>query len=636
MRPLFLILLLFATSAAAGAGRTLYWRALDVSAELDGDGRLHVRERHTMVFNGAWNGGERQFRVESGQRLKLLRVAQVDPAGGATRVLAPGDLSAVGQYKLSGDHVLRWRSRLPSDPPFRDTGLVVEIEYVLSNILQPRDDGLLLDHDFAFPKREGRIERYTLDFRWDPAWRTDSRFTGRLELKNLPPGRGVVLSMPFHYVAAGAPAGVRWPLAAEWRYGLLLALLGFIGWRVVLFRRHEQRHGRYAPLLPVARIDKDWLEKNIFCLAPEVAGAAWDKTTAAPEVAAVLARMSLEGKIASEVKKRGYWLRKRKVLHLRLLCKRQDLQGHESDLVEALFVGGDETDTDRIREHYRQRGFNPADSIRSTLAARVKRLRRGDAAAPTFHLSLFLFLGALVATVTGMLQDPDRALIGSAGAGIGLLVSLVAMLVAQGYDQRVLGAPAIGIYYFIPLAALTAALVYLTLATQHIFDAWTLAGLGLLCAACVNSQLNLMRSRDTPAFTGLRKRLMSARRYFQRELRAPNPRLQDGWLPYLLAFGLGPHVDKWFRAYGGAGRGMHDSGFSTGASTARAAGTQATSNWSGGGGTFAGAGATGTWVAAVGGMAASIPAPSSGSGSSSGGGGGGGGGSSGGGGGGGW
>ncbi len=634
MRPILLLLLLLVTSAAPGAARTLYWRALDVSAELDRDGRLHVRERHSMVFNGAWNGGEREFRLEPGQRLQRVRVAQVDPVTGTRQALVSGNLSAVGHYQLSDGHVLRWRSRLPSDPPFHDTELVVEIDYVLSNILLPQKRSLLLDHDFAFSKRPGRIERYTLDFRWDPAWQADSSFTGHLEQKNLAPGRGVVLTIPFSYVAAGAPAGVRWPLAAEWRYGLLLALLGFIGWRLALFRRHEKRHGRYAPLLPVARIDKDWLEKNIFCLAPEVAGAAWDKATAAPEVAAVLARMSLEGKIASEVKKRGYWLGKRHVLHLRLLCKREDLQGHEKALVAALFIGGSVTDTDQIREYYRQRGFNPADSIRAGLTARVKRLRRGDADSPRFYLGLVLFLGAVAATAAGMLQDPDRAVVGAAGAGIGFIVFLIAMLIAQGYDQRVLSAPAIGVFYFIPLAALVAALVYLTLATQLIFNLWTLVGLALLCAAFVNSQLNLMRSRDTAEFTGLRKRLVAARRYFKRELRATHPRLQDDWLPYLLAFGLGTNVDKWFRAHGAPGHGVSSSRLS--GSGASAAGTQAAANWSGGGGSFAGAGATGTWVVAVGGLAASIPAPSSGSGSSSGGGGGGGGGSSGGGGGGGW
>jgi len=60
--------LLFVSGAALGE-KDLHWRALNVSARLDADGRLHVAERHFMVFTGDWNGGERSFRLEPGQSL---------------------------------------------------------------------------------------------------------------------------------------------------------------------------------------------------------------------------------------------------------------------------------------------------------------------------------------------------------------------------------------------------------------------------------------------------------------------------------------------------------------------------------------------------------------------------------------
>ena len=63
-----LVLSAFAACCAVPAhARTLYWRALDVTANIDADGRLHVVERHSMVFDGDWNGGERQFRVRGAQ-----------------------------------------------------------------------------------------------------------------------------------------------------------------------------------------------------------------------------------------------------------------------------------------------------------------------------------------------------------------------------------------------------------------------------------------------------------------------------------------------------------------------------------------------------------------------------------------
>jgi hypothetical protein len=150
----------------------------------------------------------------------------------------------------------------------------------------------------------------------------------------------------------------------------------------------------------------------------------------------------------------------------------------------------------------------------------------------------------------------------------------------------------------------------------------------------MNSVMNSARSRQSRERIELRKRLAAARRFFKQELAKPQPALRDEWFPYVVAFGLGSHADRWFRAFGPAGSEsatMIASGGSSGGSS-RSGG----SSWSGfgGGGGFAGGGSSASFAAAVGGMAASVAAPSS---SSSGGGGGGGGSSSsGGGGGGGW
>ena len=103
----------------------------------------------------------------------------------------------------------------------------------------------------------------------------------------------------------------------------------------------------------------------------------------------------------------------------------------------------------------------------------------------------------------------------------------------------------------------------------------------------------------------------------------------------LLAFGLGPHIDRWFRSFAApdAVRASHPGVIAAAAATGSSGGS---SGWSGGGpqfggGSWGGGGAGGSWSVAAAGLAAGVSAPSS-----SGSGGGGGGGSSGGGGGGGW
>lgn len=53
-----------------------------MSARLEADAKLNVVERHTMVFDGAWNGGERTFRLGEGQHVQLLHLRRIDPSSG--------------------------------------------------------------------------------------------------------------------------------------------------------------------------------------------------------------------------------------------------------------------------------------------------------------------------------------------------------------------------------------------------------------------------------------------------------------------------------------------------------------------------------------------------------------------------
>lgn len=627
-RRLVIMLLLIGLGGvgpAAADTRSLYWRALEVSAELDGDGRLHVRERHNMVFTGAWNGGEREFRVAAGQRLQFEGLSEIDPATGDARPLRPGGLGTVGNYQLSGNHLLRWRARRPTDPPFRNAERVYEIRYVLSNILIARDAGYVLDHDFAFPRRPGPIEHYRLDLRWDPVWQVEADFPGRVTREQLRPGLGVVITLPLRYIGSGTPGAVRQPAPAGWRYVLLATLLGFLLWRAARWYGHERTLGRYQPLVPARDIDDAWLARHILVLAPEVVGAAWDKTTSAPEVAAVLARMTIEGKLTSEIKTTGAWLWKRDVLHLGLQVDRSGLKGHERALIDALFFDGDSTDTDSLAEHYRKYGFQPANKIRSALTQRIKSLNRGSTAGsgPGMRLSAGLFcLGAPLMLYGAWIDRAPAPVL-----GIAALVAIgaygIARIHALLYENYIVSVRWAGVRVLLTLLVLLAALGYVVVTGEFGLEIPALAGYMLLCAALFNSQFNGMYSRDTREFTLLRKRLASARRYFQSQLQARHPKLQDAWLPYLLAFGLGPQVDRWYRSYGRASPVDSGGNFSSGSRSG---------SWSGGGGSFGGAGATGSWAAAVGGVAAGVAAPGSGSG----GGGGGGGGSSGGGGGGGW
>lgn len=73
-RLLLLSLLFFPHLVEA---RSLFWQETDVRANLDKDGRLHVREQQTMVFTGTWNGGERKFQIRPGQKMKFESISRL-------------------------------------------------------------------------------------------------------------------------------------------------------------------------------------------------------------------------------------------------------------------------------------------------------------------------------------------------------------------------------------------------------------------------------------------------------------------------------------------------------------------------------------------------------------------------------
>jgi hypothetical protein len=163
--------------------------------------------------------------------------------------------------------------------------------------------------------------------------------------------------------------------------------------------------------------------------------------------------------------------------------------------------------------------------------------------------------------------------------------------------------------------------------------AWlAVVGVGTVALAMARATFNILSTRESAEGLIRRRELERARDYFERELRKDQPQLEDRWFPYLLALGLAPDVDKWFRRFGGVARGVGGTmrtspgSFSTGGGSSSGG-----SSWTGGGGSFGGAGASATWAMAATAMSAGVSKPGS---SSSGGGGGGG--SSGGGGGGGW
>jgi uncharacterized membrane protein YgcG len=343
---------------------------------------------------------------------------------------------------------------------------------------------------------------------------------------------------------------------------------------------------------------------------------------------------------------------------MKLKVDRDAFAGHERKLVDGFFFDGrSETSTSEVKSHYESRGFNPVSLIQPELDTQASKLL-----GPARGKGLPLWPLTLVAFVWGLYElwvaEPATAQ-GRVPRFLGILLPLlllfaVASVIAGFWRARLERGPVSALRFLIPggLMLLFAAAVATGFRTVPVLSGLVTSGFSfevrlgaaLLALALFNSVMNQARSREGAQGLALRKRLASARRYFQKQLTEPRPALKDEWFPYVLAFGLDRDARKWFRAYGGQSKSDSDddtswsSSSSTSSSSGSSSSTSSPTGWSGGGGSFGGAGATVAWAAAAGTLASGVSAPSSSDSSSSSGGGGGGGGgsSSGGGGGGGW
>ena len=638
-RLLFICLVLFPLSTEA---RSLYWQNIDVRATLDADGRLQIREQQTIVFSGAWNGGERTFRVSPGQKMKIESISRMDN-GGQEIPLIRGNLKLVDHWDHNGKKTIRWRSRLSSDQPFSNTPITYVLRYSLSHILVPDNGSYLLNHDFCFPDRKGIVKNFHLNLEFDPVWQTSPISMVR---NNIAPGNGAVLRQVLSFSGQTKPTVYKkqapLPVAAlpaspspapYWlQILLLLILISWIAWRTRVFFQWEKALNRFERLLPTSVVNEQWLENELFIYKPEVVGATWDKTTTTAEVSAVLARLVQEGKMKSwltpylipffNIKFPGM----PPILHLKLLQPKDSFSGYEYTLINGLFVdGSDSTDTQTIRKYYqkKRKTFDPVLKLREPLNRQMKKLvKEGHSAldmiwVPTVVLA---FAGFFLLLANAFLHKAEFIPFQAPGMFGIVQIWVIGFAMALHYRNSVLSLGwRLFAVFFLVCCVLIGFCIFL------FFPVSSLLLLGLFCMAMAitNNVINLAKSRDSTEGLALRRKFASAQNYFKQELTRKNPQINDSWFPYLLAFGLGPKVDSWFRKFGAnmshlssTGMGTHTGGSHSGAS------------FSGGGGTFGGGGASGSWSAAVGSLSAS------GDGSSSGGSGGGG--SSGGGGGGGW
>jgi uncharacterized membrane protein YgcG len=601
-------------SVAEAQQRTLRWKSMAVEARLEDSGALHVTERHHMVFDGAWNGGERPFRAGAA-RPELLSLTRVDRRTGAIHPLRPArtPAMAVDEYAWAGSN-LRWRNRLATDRPFQHHDAIYVIEYRLRDVVIPEGERYRIAHDFAFTGRPGVIERFTLALDFASSWKAGPGVPLPLERLNLGPEQTVTLRIPLEWtgtgrpqhlgaavaarpapalpVAAPPPPPAAAPASPADRLAAFAVFLALAGFATFWFVRGEAASGAYgaAPSITPA-----WLEENIFRHRPEVIGAAWDGKTGHAEAAALIAVLIAEKKIENL---------EGRMPRLKLLVPRDTLGEYERAFVDRLFIDGDVIDLDKLKIRYAGSGFNPVDSIRAPIEDEARLIVGGKAASSAG-------VGCLAGVIIFGLVMP---MAGIALFGHGWLLATVAgailfattMTLGAVYRTRVkarLLAVAMALPLLVSAAILTATASELT--GLAVFLGLTLVLLG--------AAFKTVRSTRTPREEENLRALRAARRFFKGRLRKGSPPVDEYWIPYLLAFDLGKALDRWSvaatRAEYEADRDRPDRGATSVTSWHDDRRADAGPVYVPGGGAFGGGGASGTWAASIGSFAAAMPAP---------------------------
>lgn len=608
--------------------RDLTWPEIAVTAHLDADGTLRVKERQVMRFTGDWNGGERRFDTRFGQEFFFDGMTRLDSIG-TERALVEGDVDAVDHYDVMSGNAVRWRSRLPDGPVFNGTLLTYVLSFRYRNILDyDGDGGYTLNHDFAFSDRQGELTRFVLDLTLDSVWRAPSDFTGHYEAGPLPAYEGYTVRVPLTYAGRGLPTAVRTGAS----FAVRSRLQSFVGLACMLilvwYIRSGAKRGVSTHEMLQSAITQAWLEEHVFAYPAEVLGAAYDGRVGEQEVAATLARMVQEQKLASRVTTRPSLFNKH-VLHLTLKVDRDSLDGYEAALVHALFTpGSDHTDTESVKERYSDTGFNPASVIKAGVLNRVRALApevgtRDRRAAFRARLGVTVALGVVAVALLGAAFSKSAT-----DGGVALMIMVIALgelfvgtLLGLALRDRVTGfQPPLVLVSFFQIE-LMVVMFWLLNGNQWLLGPAALAAIAEWAVMILHAIASAACTTLSAEQVALRKQLSAVRRWFATELEKREPQLKDAWYPYMLALGLGKHVDKWFKAFGGTATSdtTHFSSSSATSSSSSSSGSGSSGfTGFGGGGGFSGGGGGSTWGAALGSMASTVSSPStSSSGSSS-------------------
>jgi len=568
-------------TALGAEDKSLSWSMLESDAFLDKEGNLHITETQTIVFHGDYNGGERRFpmqmRLESGPFVKFEGIERLDKE--TWTPLQYGNLERNHHYEYDRwNGLVRWRARYPSDPPFRGESLQYRLKFIWPQVLKRTDSGIVLDHDFAFPDREGVIKAFRTRLRVHPSWSARDLNTDWIESGALFPGAGftrrVVFDIP-HNVPFPYKTRAEQLLYRASALGAVPVLIAFFLW----FARREKETG----LIVDHEADEAWIREVFMNYPPEVIA----DVHGSPDhtLNTLLMRLHLE-KLLDH--KDGFFVR----------VGAPD--SREQKFLDRLFPPGKTSASAEEIAAYRQEknlGELRWDAWTAAYDWRTQNnLERYDPDIRWFaHPLLWMFAFLVFTCIAYILTDL---------APLELLGVLGFAAIALPFMRR----QKAGTRPFIRSRNIAFSHALLFLAAMISMPVLTYSSLWLLPLAAAVYFISILQARSVrPARVALFWEDLAARgrAFFERELKKNKSVFEDVWAPYLLALGLSGAAETWLRSSserqalrgGDAGdsssRGQRETENGEPRSSAP---EPAQSTGSTGGGRFGGAGATASWA----------------------------------------
>ena len=147
--------------------KSLYWERIDVDVNVLEDGSLDMTEIQEYVFDGDWNGGMRNLRINDCDNIKFLGIEET--TGNEIILYTEGNISKLYCYQITkklGQLEIKWRCRRTSDPPFQNTHKTFKLHYLVIGAIRPHKDFDEIYWKTVFEDRQDIVKNATTTVRF--------------------------------------------------------------------------------------------------------------------------------------------------------------------------------------------------------------------------------------------------------------------------------------------------------------------------------------------------------------------------------------------------------------------------------------------------------------------------------------